>query len=149
MRVQVLFSVFNTHPSADRKKPCTFPRSACPVSSLFLFFSVAPAAGPAQHPWPCLTVKAGGCCSQRRLEMQMQLPRDGAEALSQQGRLGTSPRELPAQGQGCSRTRGCRFCLSFLSLDPGKGLVLLRRAGQCFVAAMIAQPGLGSCLCRR
>lgn len=66
--------------------------------------------------------------------MQIQLPRDGAEALS----LARRARDEP-QGQSCSDTRGSWF--SFLFADMGKGSVLLRRAEQCFVAAMAAQPG--------
>lgn len=44
-----------------------------------------------------------------------------------------------ARGAELLPLTGCWFCFPFA--DMGKGLVLLRRAEQCFVAAMAAQPG--------
>lgn len=133
-----LLFVADTHPSADRKGPRIFPCSGWPVSYLFLCSSVALAAGPGQHPWPSLIVKAGGCCSQRS-------EAGNANTAAKRWRRGTVTGEAgwgrapgaPAQGQSCSDTRGCWFCLSFLCVGMGKGLVLLRRAEQCFVAAVV------------
>lgn len=133
-----LLFVADTHPSADRKGPRIFPCSGWPVSYLFLCSSVALAAGPGQHPWPSLIVKAGGCCSQGS-------EAGNANTAAKRWRRGTVTGEAgwgrapgaPAQGQSCSDTRGCWFCLSFLCVGMGKGLVLLRRAEQCFVAAVV------------